>query len=309
MKKISIISAVSTAVFGLSLVATNAVFAAENAATKGAEQVVLKWSGCGISQKAYMKELAKGYEAKTGVKIEISGGGATKGIRNVNEEIADLGGACRFKVPGTGLERQARLEPVGWDALVVVKHPDNPVNNITLDNLRKVYTGEITNWKELGGRDAEIKLLARVGKISGVGLAFRELAFGNRDFEFTERAKYVKSSGPVEKGAAKDINAMGVSGISSAKRREGVAIMNLDGVEPTYDNIKNGTYQMYRPLYLVYNLNDERKEVKDFIAYAHSKEGRDIIRGAGTVPYLEALPLVLKAVDERKNVVPYEIKK
>jgi len=262
-----------------------------------AEPVTLKWVGCGISKKAFMKELAEAYQKKTGVVIDLQGGGATRGIRDVASNNADMGGACRYKISSAREEGRAVLEPVAWDALVVIVHPDNPVENISFDQIRGVYLGKITNWKQLGGNDAPIRLMARKGKISGVGRALRKLVFAdfNQEFKATE---FVKSSGPLEKAVVKDVNAIGVTGISSARKRK-VKNLKLDGKEPSYDNIRKGEYGLYRPLYLAMNRNGKQyKEVDKFIKYAHSAEGRKIIRNNGTVPYLEALKLVLKQVEQ-----------
>ncbi|WP_126456944.1 phosphate ABC transporter substrate-binding protein [Sulfuriflexus mobilis] len=277
------------------LLGSSLLQAAEEAAGK-----TLTWVGCGISKKAFMAELAAAYEKKSGVKIDIQGGGATRGIREVAAKNADMGGTCRHKIDGEAKERGASLEPVAWDALVVIVHPDNPVDNITFDQIRGIYLGKITNWKELGGNDAPIRLLVRKGKISGVGRALRKLVFAdyNQEFKATE---VMKSSGPLEKAVVEDVNAIAVTGISSARKRK-VKNLKLDGKEPTYDNIRAGEYGLYRPLYLAVNRHGKNaEEVDKFIKFAHSAEGRQIIRNNGTVPYLDALKLVLKQVEQEER--------
>jgi len=265
-----------------------------------ADPVTLKWVGCGISKKAFMTELAQAYQKKTGVIIELQGGGATRGIRDVASNDADMGGSCRYKIGSAREEGRAILEPVAWDALVVIVHPDNPVQNISFDQIRGLYLGKITNWKQLGGNDAPIRLMARKGKISGVGRALRKLVFANYNQEF-KATEFVKSSGPLEKAVVKDVNAIGVTGISSARKRK-VKNLKLDGKEPSYDNIRKGDYGLYRPLYIAMNRGGKQyKEVDKFIKYAHSAEGRKIIRNNGTVPYLEALKLVLKQVEQEER--------
>jgi len=256
----------------------------------------LHWSGCGISKKAFMKEMAKAYTKKTGVQVKLSGGGATKGIRNAANGSIDIGGACRISIYKNKLERNAYQIPVAWDALVVFVNKKNPVSNVTFQQLRKIYLGEITNWKQLGGNDAKIELFTRRGKLSGVGRTLRELVFANYEQEF-KSTYVVKSSGPVEKGVLNNENGIGVTGISSAKKRD-LKLLKLDGKAPSYDNIKSGSYALYRPLYLVINRKNKKPLVKDFITYAVSKEGQDIIRAQGTVPYKDALHLVMKQLDQ-----------
>ena len=104
------------------------------------------------------------------MKTQIDGGGATKGIREVASLGADMGGSCRYTLTNAPEEAGVKMFPVAWDALVVITHPSNPVTNITMEQIRNIYRGELTNWKELGGADAPVDLMIRKGKISGVGL-------------------------------------------------------------------------------------------------------------------------------------------
>jgi len=256
-----------------------------------AAQTTLTWAGCGITKKAFMAELASVYEQKTGVKIVLEGGGAAKGIRRVSDHSVALGGTCRPKLPYHDEETRTRLVPVAWDALTVIVHKGNPVKDIRLEDLRALYEGRLSNWKELGGPDRPIDLLIRRGKFSGVGRTLRELVFNDFDKEFVSDHIY-KSSGPLEKAVENNPNAIAVTGISSARKRD-VGILALNGREPSYDNIRNGDYLLYRPLYITSNPgHPQYKEVIKFIDFAHTRLGRDIIRRAGSVPYLDGLNLV-----------------
>jgi len=241
----------------------------------------LDFAGCGITKKAFMKELSQAYEKKTGVKIVLGGGGATKGIRLPAKGAVALGGSCRHALDHPE-EKTAKLHHVAWDALVVMVNKDNPVDNITMDQLKRLLKGEIKNWKELGGADSSIRLLIRKGKSSGVGLSLRELVFNNPDEEFSPEALIRKSSGPVEEGIEHDKLAMGVSGISSAKKRTNAKLLALDGKTPSKENIGSGKYPLVRPLYLV-TKGEPAGEVKNFIDFALSKEGQAIISAQGTV--------------------------
>ena len=269
-----------------------------------AEESALNWVGCGISKKAYMIELARVYEQQKGIKINVQGGGATKGIREVSSGTADLGGACRFHLPGNEMEKSAGFEPVAWDALVVIVHKDNPVEDISFGQVRNLYLGKITNWKELGGPDAPVKLFIRKGKISGVGYTIRKLIFANPDQEF-KASQVFKSSGPLEKAVVDDPHAIAITGISSARLRD-LKLLKLDGKSPSYDNIKAGAYALYRPLFITYNLDNANiGTVKDFIQFAHSATGRAIMKQNGVVPYLEALRLVMKQVQQDRLAQKY----
>jgi phosphate transport system substrate-binding protein len=255
------------------------------------------WAGCGITKKAFMAELAAAYEAKTGVHIELQGGGATKGIRAAAQRTVQIGGACRATIEDHEIESKVKQVPVAWDALAIIVNRNNPVSEINLHQLRQIYLGKITNWKDLGGNDAPIKLYVRQGKISGVGRALRALVFANYEQNFTSRATVVRSSGPAEKAVETDVNAMTTTGVSSAKRRD-VKVLRLQGIEPTYDNIKEGKYLLYRPLYLVIPKVDPDPIAVDFIEFALSREGKAVIRKAGTVPYTDAMGLVFKQIEQ-----------
>jgi len=258
----------------------------------------LIWAGCGITKKAFMAELAKAYEKKTGIVVNLNGGGATKGIRNAVKGQIDIGGACRPIIEGHPEERSAYQVPVAWDALVVIVHPKNPVKSISVRELQRIYLGKINNWKQLGGWDHPIELYVRRGKISGVGRTLRELVFANFQQEFPGAKHIVRSSGPVEKGVQSNIYGIGTTGISSAKRRK-VKMLQLNGKSPTYENIKSGSYVLYRPLYLVTRGQQSAdKKVKEFITFALSRQGREVIRKAGSVPYSDAMGLVMKQLEQ-----------
>lgn len=251
----------------------------------------LNWVGCGISKKAYVTDLAKAFEKKTNIHINIQGGGATKGIRHVVSGDADLGGSCRYHLPEDPREAGAGFEPVAWDSLVIITHKDNPVTNLSLAQVKDIYTGKIKNWKEVGGPDAKIELFTRKSKYSGVGRTLRKLVFADFDQELASSQSF-KSSGPLEKAIIKTPFSMGITGISSAKLRD-VKILELGNIYPSYENVKAGKYQLYRPLYITYNpRSDKLAEIKQFTRFCHSREGREIMRKNGTLPYREGIHLV-----------------
>lgn len=251
----------------------------------------LNWVGCGISKKAYVTDLSRAFEEKTNIHINIQGGGATKGIRKVVSGEADLGGSCRYQLPEDPREAGVGLSPVAWDALVVITHKDNVVDDITLAQIHDIYTGIITNWKQIGGPDAPIEVFTRKSKYSGVGRTLRKLIFADFDKKLHSTQTF-KSSGPLEKAIIKNPNAIAITGISSARLRD-VKILKLGGANPSYDNIKAGKYQLYRPLYITYNPASKKiSNVKKFIRFTSSAEGRKIMRENGTLPYREGISLV-----------------
>jgi len=290
------------------LVGTFAFLVATVANPIAAASNTLTWAGCGISKKAFMSEMAAAYEKKTGVKIDLKGGGATKGIRQTASGETSIGGTCRHVIEDrdtlttVGAERRVQLTPVAWDALVVIVHKDNPVSTITLDELRALYEGRIVNWQQLGGQNEPIELYIRKGKISGVGRTLRELVFNDYDKEFIA-THVVPSTGPLEKAIQENPRGIGTTGISSARKLKNAKILKLNGKDPSYANIKSGEYLLYRPLYMVTHLQVKDPEIKHFVDFVMSQEGQDIMRKVGTVPYEDAIHLWLKYLDQQNRAL------
>jgi len=168
------------------------------AATLENENDVIRWAGCGITKKAFMTELAAAYQEKTKIQVVLEGGGATRGIRESVSLKIDMGGTCRMPLPEyNNSELYSTVHPVAWDALAVIINPDNPLRSFTTDQIKKIYLGKITNWKQLGWKDAPLHLYVRKSKISGVGYAIRQYIFQDSATEF--RTKYQEHSTPFQK--------------------------------------------------------------------------------------------------------------
>lgn len=269
----------------------------------------ITWSGCSISKNAFMGEMAAAYKKKTGVEVDLKGGGATKGIRNVASQESHVGGTCRHVIedPTTlstlAEERRVQLVPVAWDALVVIVHKDNPVDNLTMDQLKALFLGKVTNWKELGGKDAPIELYVRKGKVSGVGRTLREIVFNDYDQEFVAK-HVVEESSKLEEDMVTNPNGVGVTGVSSARKISNIAkILKLNGKDPSFEHIKNGDYLLYRPLYMVTHLQNADPEVRKFINFVMGPEGKEIMRKVGTVPYEDAISLWLKYLEQQNRAI------
>lgn len=243
----------------------------------------LKYSGCGIVKKAFMAEMAEAFTKKYGIPVDIKGGGAMLGIRNAAAGITHVGGSCRPEL-NFKEEKGAKRHHVGWDAIVAIVHRRNPVNAISFAQLEAVVSGQITDWRDLGGPEhTPIEFFARDGKLSGVGHMARMLIFFEPDQAFAAKKRF-KSSGPLESALENDAGlwAIGLSGVSSAKRRK-VKMLTLDGIYPSKENIMAGKYPaLYRPLYL-FTKGEPQGLAKKFIDFALSDEGQAVIAKAGTV--------------------------
>jgi len=266
---------------------------ADVAAAENAEKADLIWRGCGITKKAFMAEAANAYKKKTGKIIKISGGGATLGIRTAAAGKADIGGSCRPAKPDiSDLEKGVYMTLVGWDALVVMVNPENPVDSLTVDQVYRIMTGEIKNWNEVGGTNDPILVVVRTGKMSGVGYMARKMLFDDPRANFYRRAINLQSSGPVEAKVETRKNAIGISGVSSAKRRK-VKLVALDGKAPTKENVASGSYPFYRPLFLM-TKGKPQGEIKAFLDYILSPQGQKVVSDQGTVNVAEGAVLMKK---------------
>jgi phosphate transport system substrate-binding protein len=248
----------------------------------------INYTGCGIVKRAFMDQLSKKFTQQYGIDVNIEGGGATRGIREVASGEKNLGGTCRhaLDIPE---EKGVTLHHVAWDALVVIVNKSNPVNTISLDQLKAVVEGKTKDWGELGGpAHTPLKYYDRKGKSSGVGLMAREILFhdSNKDFDI---AQAYQDSGPMEQAIEKDRWAIGITGISSARKRN-VKILELNGIDTSKQNIASGKYLLYRPLYLVTKSTPDPTTAK-FIQFALSKEGQQIISEQGTVNLREGANL------------------
>ncbi len=233
----------------------------------------LKFAGCSTSTLSYMYAVAEAYEAETGIKIDVKGGGATLGIKSAAAGTVDLGGTCRHLIEGKD-PKGAKLTIVAYDALVFIVNKGNPANNVTRDQMIKVFEGKIKNWKELGGTDKPIIVVERKSKKAGVRLLLKELL--GYDIKLTGSAIKLQSSSEVEKEIVKNSFAFGVTGSGSAVQRE-LKLLSYEGVAPTKENFINGKYpNLVRPLYIA-TTEQQSEDVKKFLKYILSDKGQAVV--------------------------------
>lgn len=273
------------------------IFAVMPSAGQAGNALVFK--GCSIARSAFMSEVAVAYEKAAGKKIGVTGGGATLGIRATAAGDADIGGACRPPLPEFfDEEKGVYMTHVAWDALVFITHPSNPVDNISLQQARDILSGKITNWKQVGGTDRPIIVVFRSqapehsGKVSGVGYMTRLMLFNDPDIDFVKNALFFRYSAEIERTVAKVGYTLGITGISSAKKRN-LKVLNLNGIEPAKKNIASAEYPLFRPLYLV-TKGKPAGEAKAFIDWLIGKDGQKIISDLGIVNLKEGRGLKAK---------------
>lgn len=244
---------------------------------------------------AYLENLAKAYEKNTGISVAFIQGNATKGLREVAQNRSDLGVSNRLALPHIE-EQHLLLEPYAWDAIVVVTHRENRIKNMALPQIQKIFSGAVSNWKQLAGANGPLHIYTHEDKSAGIEHHLQELLFAATTRHFAAHKKF-KETLAIERAVEQDIFGIAVSSISSARHRE-LNILSVEGVAANYENIKKGTYPLFSPVYLAMRANEQRREVLNFIRFMREDEGRDILRKAGIVPYLEAVDLVIKRMSD-----------
>lgn len=225
-----------------------------------------------------MEVIAEEIKAKDGVAVEVQQLGSSAGIKNAIEGTSEIGMASRDlkdEEKSSGLKETE----IALDGISLVVNKSNEIKNLTLEQIKKIYTGKITNWKELGGKDAPIVVLSREDG-SGTRDGFQEKV-GFESEELIKDAQISDGSGNIKSTVEGNENAIGY--ISYGYVDEAVNALTVDNIELTPENVKSGKYPIARPFILV-NMEDKISEngtkLIDFIL---SDEGQKIMEGKGFI--------------------------
>ncbi|ADQ42044.1 phosphate binding protein [Caldicellulosiruptor acetigenus I77R1B] len=209
------------------------------------------------------------------VSIEVQGGGSSVGIKSAIQGIVDIGTSSRELTE----DEAKQLSSKGWqeikiaeDGIAVIVHKSNPVSNLTIDQIRDIFSGKIKNWKEVGGKDAKIVVVTRE-EGSGTRGAFEEIVMG-KSAKITDSAIVQPSTGAVKTTVSQDENAIGY--ISIGVLDSTIKGVKVEGIEPTEKNVKLGKYKIKRPFLFLVSKNPS-KVTKAFIDFVLSDEGQAIV--------------------------------
>lgn len=220
--------------------------------------------------------------AHTGVSVRAEGGGSRRGLRALIEGDVDIASSSRPMEPDEArriLERHGTLgysTLVARDALSVFVHPDNPVRSLDLEQLGAVFRGEISRWSELDGPDLEIELVHR-NAASGTRSFFAERVLRGRDYG---RGQTAVTNAEVVRRVARTAGAIGYGGLAAVN--ESVVTVLVEGVAPTEENVRDGSYPISRYLYL-YTAEPPRGAIKAFLAWIVGELGQEVVRRSGYV--------------------------
>jgi phosphate transport system substrate-binding protein len=233
-----------------------------------------------IAQKvaeAYMKE-------NPDANISISGGGSGNGIKAIIDGTTDIADSSRFikdKEVALAVEKNVYPVPfaVAYDCIVPIVHPGNKVANLTLDQLKGIYKGEIKNWKDVGGPDLKIVVVSR-DTSSGTYEVWEEKVMKKE--RVYPGALLQASNGAVAQAVAKNRNAIGYIGLGYVN--DAVKPLSADSIEGSAETTLNGTYPISRPLYMFTN-KWPKEDVAKFLNYVtHPNKGQKMVEEIGFVP-------------------------
>ena len=215
--------------------------------------------------------------ANKDVTVNYNPTGSGAGITAVQEGTCDIGlssRALKDEEKATGLKETV----LAYDGIAIIVHPDNPVSDLSIEQIAKLYTGEITNWKDVGGSDAEVVLIGREAA-SGTRDGFESIT-GTKDK--CQYRQELTSTGDVITAVSQNPDAIGYASLAAIK--DSVKALSVDGVTPSETTVKDGSYQVQRPFVLV---TVEGKALsaaaQSFFDYATSADAADIIAKAGAV--------------------------
>ncbi len=228
----------------------------------------------GVLGEAYMQE-------NSDVKVTYDATGSGTGIESVKNGSCDLGLSSRdLKDTETGL----KATTVALDGIAIIVNENCGVNNLTLEQITKIFTGEITNWNEVGGENLEISCIGRESG-SGTRDGFESIT---KTSDKCKLSQELTSTGAVITAVSSSKNAIGYASLSSVEGQSGIKTVTVDGVACSESTVKDGTYKIQRPFNVVTKEGTElSKQAQSFLDFMTSSSSADLIKKAGAIPVNE----------------------
>jgi phosphate transport system substrate-binding protein len=212
-----------------------------------------------------------------GVVLDIAAGGSVVGIKAVHDGTADIGMASRALTSDEALG--IKQDQIALDVLAMVVHPTNPISNLTHEQLRAIYLGQVTNWKDLGGPDRSIQAVVRDTN-SGTRGAFDEIVL-EKQAPQAPRQRSAFTAGDVAALVAADPQAIGYVGFGNLE--SSLKLLTIDDVQPTKDTARSGAYKLVRPLLLLTGPLTQPL-AQTYIDFVLSTAGQKLVEEDGWIP-------------------------
>lgn len=212
-----------------------------------------------------------------GAHIYVQGGGSTAGVQAVRSRAAHIGMSSRHLMSE---EKDLHAVMIAQDAIAIIVHPSNPVNDLSLDEVKQIFSGKMRKWETLGGPSRAITLVTRE-EGSGTREAFQKMVMGKE--EIALEALVQDSNGAIRQVVSGDPYAIGY--ISLGLVNEKVRAMKISGVEPNLSSIQEGKYTLVRPFLFVFD-GEPTGEAKAFLEFVMSPESQKLLSKEGLVTIL-----------------------
>jgi len=233
------------------------------------------------SVEPFAELLAEEYMAKhPETHIYVQGGGSTAGIEAAMSGAANIGMSSRNLID---TEKKLDAVTIAKDAIAVIVHPTSPVGDLPLDQISKIFSGKIANWKALGGPNHSIDIVTRE-EGSGTRESFQKFVMGKEDISLG--ALVQDSNGAVRQVISSDPNAIGYISLGLVNGQ--VKALRISGVQGNLTNVYNGKYVLVRPFLFVFN-GEPAQEARSFLDFVLSPSAQKLLLREGLVPVLEKL--------------------
>jgi len=216
----------------------------------------------------------------TGLQIDVQGGGSSVGVKAAGQATSDIGMASReIKESELAEFPNLKIFVIARDGIAIVAHPDVPVSDLTVEQVRDIFSGKITNWKDLGGDDQNIIVASRE-EGSGTRAAFEEMVMGE-DALIAASAILQASNGAIRTTVS--TTPYSIAYLSFGYLDDTVKSISIDGVAPTEPNAADGSYPIVRPLNMLTN-GEPAGMVKAFLDFILSEAGQKLVVEDGYIP-------------------------
>lgn len=209
--------------------------------------------------------------------IHVQDGGSTAGIVAIRNNAAHIGMSSRSL---SAAEKDLYTITIAKDAIAIIINPKNPVDDLSISQIRQIFSGKIRNWKKVGGDNNPIFVITRE-EGSGTRDSFQKMVMGKE--EITLGALVQDASGTIRQLVADDPNAIGY--ISLGLVNEKVKTLKISGIEASLKNIENGDYQLVRPFLFVFK-SEPAGEIKSFVEFVLSEKGQELLAKEGLIPVI-----------------------
>jgi phosphate transport system substrate-binding protein len=255
-----------------------------NPAPRPANKILIRGSNT-IGEELAPRLIAEYQKEHPNVSFDLEFKGTAYGIGSLLGGHCDIAGASKaIAKEQEEIARERGVEPkehlLGTYTVAIVVNAANPASNLTSNQVASLFIGQVQNWKEVGGPDAPVHLYVR-DPISGTHIGFKELAMANQGYG--SGARLLTNYVAIVEGIAKDQNGIGYCGLDLAKH-EGIKALSIDGVAPSIETVNQQKYPYARVLRLYTDGLKAAPETKQFIDFALSPRGQQIVAGMGYAP-------------------------